>query len=65
MRSAAENLKRADGERAKYEVLVEMRDEVTKNVFREMDGFLVLMSVLSTIRDHPDSTTAAEYGSSW
>ena len=34
-----------------------------KNVFREMDGFLVLMSVLSTIRDkhtHGDHTTAIE-----
>ena len=75
MRSAVENLKRADSERAKcevrwkfqgvrgavtddlFQVLVEiqrimLQDEVTKNVFREMDGFLVLMSVLSTIQDH-------------
>jgi hypothetical protein len=39
-----------------------LQDEVTKNVFREMDGFLVLMSVLSTIQDHhhaQDDHTAA------
>ena len=86
MRSAVENLKRADSERAKcevcwklqgvgggmavtddlFQVLVEiqrimLQDEVTKNVFREMDGFLVLMSVLSTIQDHTqdDDHTAA------
>lgn len=27
-----------------------VQDAVTKDVFREMDGFLVLMSVLSTIQ---------------
>ena len=44
-----------------FQVLVEiqrimLQDEVTKNVFREMDGFLVLMSVLSTIQDHHNHT---------
>jgi len=29
-----------------------LQDEVTKNLFCELDGFLVLMSVLSTIQDH-------------
>ena len=43
------------------QVLVEiqrimLQDEVTKNVLREMDGFLVLMSVLSTIQDHHNPT---------
>jgi heptaprenylglyceryl phosphate synthase len=73
MRSAVENLKRADGERARdgmavtddlSQVLVEIMLQVgaTNNVFREMDGFLVLMSVLSTIQDHhqtQDDHTAA------
>ena len=44
-----------------FQVLVEiqrimLQDEITKNVFREMDGFLVLMSVLSTIQDHHNHT---------
>ncbi|KIJ91312.1 hypothetical protein K443DRAFT_686155 [Laccaria amethystina LaAM-08-1] len=46
------------------QVLVEIMLQVgaTNNVFREMDGFLVLMSVLSTIQDHhqtQDDHTAA------
>jgi len=36
-----------------------LQHEVTKNVFREMDGFLVLMSVLSTIHHTQDDHTAA------
>ena len=38
-----------------------LQDEVTKNVFREMDGFLVLISVLLTIQDQhtQDDHTAA------
>ena len=72
MRSAVKNLKRANSERAGYEVRwklqgggmvvtdgsakywlrIMLQDEVTKNVFREMDGLLVSMSVLSSIQDH-------------
>ena len=40
-----------------FQVLVEiqrimLQDKVTKNVFHKMDGFLVLMSVLSMIQDY-------------
>ncbi|TFK65264.1 beach-domain-containing protein [Pluteus cervinus] len=56
MRNSIENLREADGTRAKVQVLAEvqrimLQDGRTKDVFREMDGFLVLMSVLSGIRD--------------
>lgn len=34
-----------------------LQDSFTKGVFREMDGFLVLMSVLSTLHDAPDPAT--------
>ncbi|OJT13456.1 Beige protein -like protein [Trametes pubescens] len=56
MRNATERLKTADSLAERIEVLSEihkimLQDACTKDVFREMDGFLVLMSVLSTI--HP------------
>ncbi|TBU31477.1 beach-domain-containing protein [Dichomitus squalens] len=56
MRNATERLKTADTLSERIEVLTEihkimLQDACTKDVFREMDGFLVLMSVLSTI--HP------------
>ena len=35
------------------------QDSATKSVFREMDGFLVLMSVLSTIQDRSPQPAAA------
>ena len=37
---------------ARYWLRIMLQDEVTKNVFREMDGLLVSMSVLSSIQDH-------------
>ena len=37
-----------------------LQDACTKNVFKEMDGFLYLMSVLSTIQDHPTGVAAVE-----
>ena len=33
------------------------QDHITKAVFREMDGFLVLISVLSTLQDTPQTAT--------
>ena len=36
-----------------------VQDAVTKDVFREMDGFLVLMTVLSTIQPTHSWTLAA------
>ncbi|KAI0826715.1 beach-domain-containing protein [Trametes gibbosa] len=56
MRNATERLKAANSLTERIEVLSEihkimLQDACTKDVFREMDGFLVLMSVLSTI--HP------------
>jgi hypothetical protein len=56
MRNSVEKLKQADNQRNKTETLSEiqrimLQDACTKDVFREMDGFLCLMSVLSTIQD--------------
>ncbi|TFK36229.1 hypothetical protein BDQ12DRAFT_737089 [Crucibulum laeve] len=53
MRNSVENLKFADNSSMRSEILSEiqrimLQDACTKDVFREMDGFLVLMSVLST-----------------
>ncbi|KAF8621252.1 hypothetical protein AX15_007913 [Amanita polypyramis BW_CC] len=58
MRSAVETLKTADEVGMKTEALAEIRrilvqDPRTKDVFRELDGFLVLMSVLSTVQEQP------------
>ncbi|KAH8103359.1 beach-domain-containing protein [Cristinia sonorae] len=55
MRKSVERLKMAEGLRARTEVLLEihkimLEDACTKEMFRVMDGFLVLMSVLSTIQ---------------
>ncbi|KAF9014685.1 beach-domain-containing protein [Hymenopellis radicata] len=55
MRNTLENLKDADTLREKTEVLTEiqkimLQDARTKEVFRELDGFIMLMSVLSTLR---------------
>ncbi|GBE84628.1 hypothetical protein SCP_0606070 [Sparassis crispa] len=54
MRNSVENLKIAEGLKARTEVLSEihrilLRDACTKDVFREMDGFLVALNVLSTL----------------
>ncbi|EAU86631.2 hypothetical protein CC1G_07289 [Coprinopsis cinerea okayama7 len=56
MRNSVENLKMAEGQGVKTEqILGEIerfiqQDPNTRNVFREMDGFLVVMSVLSTVQ---------------
>ncbi|KAG7440786.1 beach-domain-containing protein [Guyanagaster necrorhizus] len=55
MRNAMENLKTSDTIREKTEILTEiqkimLQDAHTKSVFRELDGFVVLMNVLSTIQ---------------
>ncbi|KAF9029661.1 hypothetical protein BDZ89DRAFT_1159737 [Hymenopellis radicata] len=55
MRNTLDNLKDADTLREKTEVLTEiqkimLQDASTKEVFRELDGFIMLMSVLSTLR---------------
>ncbi|KAJ3905440.1 hypothetical protein F5879DRAFT_742889 [Lentinula edodes] len=54
MRNSVENLKQADTRKGKIEVLAEiqrilLQEPQTKEVFRELDGFLVLISVLSTV----------------
>ncbi|KAI0916194.1 hypothetical protein AcV5_003199 [Taiwanofungus camphoratus] len=54
MKKSVERLKVADGLSMKTEVLVEihkimLEDARTKDVFREMDGFLVVMNALSTL----------------
>ncbi|RDB26036.1 hypothetical protein Hypma_006119 [Hypsizygus marmoreus] len=56
MRNSVENLKLAEDTRTKIQVLAEvhrilLQDAHTKDVFRELDGFLVLMSMLSNIQD--------------
>ncbi|KAJ2916640.1 hypothetical protein MD484_g3777, partial [Candolleomyces efflorescens] len=50
MRNSVENLKMADTQGVKGERIMQ-QDSFTKDVFREMDGFLVLTSVLSTLQD--------------
>ncbi|KAJ7579061.1 beach-domain-containing protein [Mycena floridula] len=55
MRNAVDNLKTAETGRARAEILTEierimLQESRTKEVFRECDGFLVLMSVLSTVQ---------------
>ena len=37
-----------------------LQDPCTKDIFREMDGFLCLMSVLSTIQDRPGGVVVVE-----
>ncbi|KAF9006328.1 hypothetical protein BDZ89DRAFT_1144797 [Hymenopellis radicata] len=54
MRNTLDNLKDADTLREKTEVLTEiqkimLQDARTKEVFRELDGFIMLMSLLSTL----------------
>ncbi|PIL27451.1 hypothetical protein GSI_10600 [Ganoderma sinense ZZ0214-1] len=67
MRNATERLKTADSLSERIEVLTEihrimLQDACTKDVFREMDGFLMLMSVLSTI--HPTFSQETSQGES-
>ncbi|KZT25814.1 beach-domain-containing protein [Neolentinus lepideus HHB14362 ss-1] len=54
MRNGVDKLKVAEDARSRIEILSEihrvmLEDTCTKDVFREMDGFLVVMSVLSTV----------------
>ncbi|KAF8154493.1 hypothetical protein B0H34DRAFT_660452 [Crassisporium funariophilum] len=65
MRNSVENLKQTDDQRNRSEILSEihrimLQDACTKNIFRELDGFLCLMSVLSTIQDRPNDTVVVE-----
>ena len=58
MRNAVEILKTAENVKVKTEALAEIQrilvqDPRTKDVFRELDGLLVLMSVLSTVQEQP------------
>ncbi|KAI0360774.1 beach-domain-containing protein [Trametes cingulata] len=69
MRNSTERLKAADSLTERIEVLSEihkimLQDACTKDVFREMDGFLVLMSVLSTIHPTFSKETREEAASS-
>ncbi|KAI0261217.1 beach-domain-containing protein [Gloeopeniophorella convolvens] len=55
MRNAVEKLKTKDDVRSQIEVLTEvhrimLENACTKEVFREMDGFLAIVNVLSTLR---------------
>ncbi|KAG6865427.1 hypothetical protein C0991_002665 [Blastosporella zonata] len=56
MRNSVENLKLAEDTKTKIQVLAEIqrilqKDGHTKDVFRELDGFLILMSLLSNVQD--------------
>ncbi|KAH9846387.1 beach-domain-containing protein [Lenzites betulinus] len=69
MRTATERLKAAESLTERIEVLSEihkimLQDACTKDVFREMDGFLVLMSVLSTIHPQFSKETREDTASS-
>ncbi|KAF9267665.1 beach-domain-containing protein [Marasmius fiardii PR-910] len=64
MRNSVEKLKQADDPQMRAEVLSEiyrimLQDSRTKDVFRELDGFLLLMSTLSTT--HPSRVPDPEY----
>ncbi|KAK2463985.1 hypothetical protein APHAL10511_004036 [Amanita phalloides] len=64
MRSAVETLKAAEEVTTKFEALSEIQrilvqDPRTKDMFRDLDGFLVLMSVLSTVQEQPLSPMSA------
>ncbi|KAF8233255.1 beach-domain-containing protein [Tricholoma matsutake] len=57
MRNSVENLKLAQDIETKTQVLSEIyriiqQNGDTKDVFRQLDGFLILMSVLSNVRDY-------------
>ncbi|KAG6889353.1 hypothetical protein C0992_005581 [Termitomyces sp. T32_za158] len=56
MRNSVENLKLAEDTRTKIQVLAEIQrmlqqNVATKDVFRELDGFLILMSLLSNVQN--------------
>ncbi|KAG6916308.1 hypothetical protein DXG01_007465 [Tephrocybe rancida] len=56
MRNSVENLKLAEDTQMKIQVLAEIQrilqqEMRTKDVFRELDGFLILMSLLSNVQD--------------
>ncbi|KAG6831011.1 hypothetical protein H0H92_013198 [Tricholoma furcatifolium] len=60
MRNSVENLKLAEDTRTRIQVLAEIhrimqQDAHTKDVFRELDGFLILMSMLSNAQDRSTS----------
>ncbi|KAG6836952.1 hypothetical protein H0H93_000593 [Arthromyces matolae] len=60
MRNSVENLKVAEDTKTKILVLSEIhrmlqQDAATKDVFRELDGFLILMSILSSVQDRSSS----------
>ncbi|EMD36591.1 hypothetical protein CERSUDRAFT_115625 [Gelatoporia subvermispora B] len=63
MRNSVDRLKAAEDLKTRIEVLSEihrilLQDSCTKDVFREMDGFLVLISVLASLRGPPSSPTS-------
>ncbi|OCH84794.1 beach-domain-containing protein [Obba rivulosa] len=63
MRNSIDRLKAAEDLKTRIEVLSEihrilLQDSCTKDVFREMDGFLVLMSMLASLHSSPVPSTA-------
>ncbi|KAH9975416.1 beach-domain-containing protein [Lactifluus volemus] len=65
MRNAVEKLKVIGDDRSKVEVLTEvhrimLENACTKDVFREMDGFLAIINILSTLRTSRDEGLVAE-----
>ncbi|KAG6860352.1 hypothetical protein C0995_012421, partial [Termitomyces sp. Mi166 len=63
MRNSVENLKLAEDTKTEIQVLVEIQrilqqDAGTKDVFRELDGFLILMSLLSNAQNRSNSLVA-------
>ncbi|KAF8266238.1 beach-domain-containing protein [Lactarius quietus] len=63
MRNAVEKLKSMSDIHSKVEVLTEvhrimLEDACTKDVFREMDGFVAIINILSTLRTSRDESLA-------
>ncbi|KAG5335279.1 hypothetical protein C0989_001571 [Termitomyces sp. Mn162] len=60
MRNSVENLKLAEDAKTKIQVLAEIQrilrqDAATKDAFREFDGFLIVMSLLSNVQNSSNS----------
>ncbi|KAI0002519.1 beach-domain-containing protein [Russula compacta] len=65
MRNAVEKLKTMQDVCSKVETLTEvhrimLEDACTKDVFREMDGFLVIINILSTLRMYREESLTTE-----
>ncbi|EKM77777.1 hypothetical protein AGABI1DRAFT_121854 [Agaricus bisporus var. burnettii JB137-S8] len=64
MRNSVEELKQAEGHEDKIKIVAEIQrimnqNSYTKDVFRELDGFLVIYNVLSTLTDSSEDEDRA------